>query len=833
MSGRVAAIEALAENPDIIYVGAATGGVWKSKNGGTTFKPVFDDQPVSSIGAIAVFQKNPSIVWVGTGEGNPRNSSGVGNGVYKSIDAGDTWTHIGLNKTEKISRIRLHPENPEIAYAAALGTSWGENPERGVFKTTDGGKTWNNVLYIDDKTGCADLVMDPKNPNKLFAAMWEHRRDPWFFKSGGPGSGLYVTYDGGENWKKIYSEEGLPEGELGRIGLAISNSDPDVVYALVEAKKSALCRSDDGGKTWKTVNSGRNVNPRPFYYCDIRVDPRNENRVYQLASRLSVSNDGGRSFSNMTPSTPLYPGFKVHTDHHALWIDPNNGQLLINGNDGGVAISRDRGKNWLVIKNLPLAQYYHINVDMEVPFNVYGGLQDNDAWIGPSDVWEEGGIRNCHWNVLIIGDGFYTENDPTVPNVGYTTSQGGNLIRFNIATGEYKGIKPAPRDSVKLRFNWNAAFAMDPYDPNTIYYGSQYIHKSIDRGDTWTVISPDLTTNDPEKQKQQKSGGLTIDVTAAENHTTILSIAPSPVERNVIWAGTDDGNIQLTRDGGATWNNLTDRIDRNLPDGIWCPHIEASKFEAGAAYVVFDDHRRNNWKTYIYKTDDYGRNWKDLSENDEYKDVSGNLIGFVHVIEEDPVNRDILYLGTEFGLFISLDGGKGWMKWTHGIPTAPVRDIIVHPRDHDLVIGTHGRAVYVLDDVRPLREISGDILEEPLHLFDLPDAYLHRLKRPRETYFPGDDAFLGEPKPFGAMITFSLKIEDQQDENAQGEEKLEKNKNEVFIEISDANGELVRKFKTKGKDGLNRVNWNLRRDGVLSPGAEPPKDGILPGGIQV
>ncbi|MEK6756739.1 MAG: hypothetical protein AABZ02_11360, partial [Bacteroidota bacterium] len=607
MSGRIGGIDAVASNPDIIFVGAATGGVWKSTSGGITWKPVFDDQPVAAVGAVAIFQPNPSIVWAGTGEGNPRNSASVGNGVYKSLDGGSSWTHMGLDRTERIHRILLHPTDPNTAYAAAMGQMWGENADRGVFKTTDGGKTWKKVLNVNEKVGCADLVMDPSNPNKLFAAMWEYQRWPWFFKSGGPGSGLYVTYDGGENWKRISEDDGLPKGELGRIGVAIARSNPDVVYAMVEAKRNALYRSEDGGRSWKMVNDSRNVNPRPFYYADIRVDPQNENRVYSLHSNLTVSTDGGKSFTNITP------GSRVHSDHHALWIHPADGSFLIDGNDGGVAISYDRGKTWRFVENLPLAQYYHINVDMEIPYNVYGGMQDNGSWRGPSDVWENGGIRNWHWNEVGFGDGFATLVDPSDPSYGYAMSQGGFLIRFNWKTGERKDIRPWGPDGMKLRFNWNAGIASDPFNPKTIYYGSQFLHKSTDRGDSWTIISPDLTSNDPTKQKQDESGGLTKDVTGAENYTTIMVIAPSPVQQGVIWVGTDDGNVQVTQDGGKTWTNGGDRIP-DVPKNTWVPHIEVSKFDAGAAYGVFEDHRRSNWKTYLYKSENFGKNWTRLTK---------------------------------------------------------------------------------------------------------------------------------------------------------------------------------------------------------------------------
>ena len=845
MSGRIGDIEAVVSNPNIIYVGAATGGVWKSTNGGITWQPIFDDQPASSIGAVSVFQANPSIVWVGTGEGNPRNSVGVGNGIYKSINGGDSWKFLGLEKTEKIHRVVLHPINPDIAYIAALGTTWGENPERGVFKTIDGGKTWQRILFVDEKTGCADLVMDPTNPNKMFAAMWEHRRWPWFFKSGGPGSGLYVTYDAGENWKRITEQDGLPPGELGRIGVAISQSHPDVVYALVEARKSALCRSNDGGKNWTIVNQSHNINPRPFYYADIRVDPHNENRVYSLHTNLAVSEDGGRTFDRIRS--------RIHSDHHALWIHPENGNFMIDGNDGGVAISYDRGQTWRFVDNLPLAQYYHINIDMEIPYNVYGGMQDNGSWRGPSDVWESGGIRNFHWEEVGFGDGFATLSDPNDSNIGYSMSQGGYLKRFNRITGERKDIRPpAAPDNIELRFNWNAAIAIDPFDPQTVYYGSQFVHKSTDRGDSWQIISPDLTTNDPEKQKQSESGGLTYDVTSAENHCTILTIAPSPVQSGVIWVGTDDGNIQLTKNGGATWENVSKTIP-DLPDHTWCPHIEPCKFDAGTAYAVFDDHRRSNWTTYIYKTENFGRKWVSLAKHDptaNKKKNSAEQWGFVHAIEQDPVNKNLLYLGTEFGLFISFDDGKNWMKWMHGVPTAPVRALVVHPREHDLVIGTHGRAAFILDDVRPLRTVSNKLFEKPLHLFEIPSTYQHPIKAATGYHFPADAMFSGESKPYGAMISYhiippekdkqkittdDLKTEDQSPDVAEKREE-----NSVSIQILDSTNQVIRRFDGPAKKGINRVFWDLRLDGLQlpsvtgrAPGYSPPGPEVLPGRYQV
>lgn len=845
MSGRIAAIEAVASNPDIVYVGAATGGVWKSVNGGLTWEPIFDDQPVHSIGAIAVFQASPDIVWVGTGEDNTRNSVSVGNGVYRSLDGGRSWTHLGLERTERISRILLHPSNPEVAYVGALGRLWGENPERGVFKTEDGGKTWRKILYVDERTGAADMEMDPRNPNKIIVAMWEFRRWPWFFRSGGPGSGLYITVDGGRNWRKLTPEDGLPEGELGRIGLAIAPSDPNIVYAFIEAKENAVYRSEDGGFTWKKVGTGENIGNRPFYYADLQVDPADPNRVYSLWSRVSVSTDGGATFEVVT-------GRGVHPDHHAMWIDPNDPTHIYEGNDGGVYVSRDRGETWGFVSNLPLAQFYHISVDMATPYHVYGGMQDNGSWRGPSSVWENGGIRNHHWEEVGFGDGFATLPDPNDPLVGYAMSQEGFLMRWDLRTGERKDIRPAHPEGVKLRFNWDAAIAVDPFDPNTVYYGSQFVHKSTDRGESWTIISPDLTTNNPEWQRQAESGGLTPDVTGAENYTTIVTIAPSPVERGVIWVGTDDGRVHVTRDGGASWTSV-ERNVKGVPENTWVSHIEPSKFDPATAFVLFDNHRRSDWTPYVYVTHDYGRKWRSLATDD--------LRGYALVLEQDPVKEDLLFLGTEFGLYVSLDGGKRWMRWTHGLPTASVMGLVVHPREHDLVIGTHGRAAYILDDIRPLRAITPATMAEPLHLFEIPDAQQYRVKQTGESRFPGDGEFRGRNRPYGALITYSLNVEglphpDEEVERARaaarreaGEKREEREPRggpagerggrerekgpQVTIEITDADGNVIRTFKGPAKLGVNRAVWDLRYDGFKRPPREEASFFFQPRGPEV
>jgi photosystem II stability/assembly factor-like uncharacterized protein len=743
MSGRVTAIEGVAADPRTLYAGAASGGVWKSLNGGLSWEPIFDDQPVASIGAIAVFQKSPEVVWVGTGEGNVRNSASVGNGVYRSLDGGKTWTHLGLDATERIARIVLHPTDPDVAWVAALGREWGENPERGVFQTEDGGKTWKKVLYVDAKTGAADLVIDPANPRKLLAAMWQYRRWPWRLESGGPGSGLYASYDGGRTWKRRTEDDGLPKGELGRINLAMSRSNPEIVYASVEAGKSALLRSGDGGRTWTTVNQTPNIAPRPFYFAELKVDPQWPNRLYSLGFAIKVSDDSGKTFSEL----PASAGFKIHGDFHAMWIDPNDPRHFLVGDDGGMGVSFDRGRTAAFIADLPLAQYYHVAVDMETPYNIYGGLQDNGSWRGPSATWDQGGIPNAAWSLVGGGDGFGTLPDPRDPSVGYSMAQNGYLTRWDLKTGELKDARPAPPEGVKLRFNWNAGIAQDPFEPGTVYYGSQFLHKSTDNGRTWTTISPDLTTNNAAWQKDSESGGLTPDASGAEAYTTILAIAPSPLTRGVIWVGTDDGRVQLTRDGGKSWTSVEGNV-RGAPSHSWVAEIRASRFDAGTAFVVFDDHRRSNWTPYVYRTDDFGKTWKSLATKE--------IRGYALAIEQDPVDKRLLFLGTEFGLWISGDGGAHWLRYKYGLPTVPVMGLVVHPRDRDLVIATHGRALYVVDDIRPLAGLDAATLAEPLHLFPIAPAQQHWQRFTSSGFGQGAGHFQGENRPYGALITFSL-----------------------------------------------------------------------------
>lgn len=853
MSGRVTSIDAVHSNPDVIYVGTASGGLWKSTDGGIAFEPIFDDQPVTSIGAVGIDQSNPDVIWVGSGEGNPRNSQASGNGVYKSLDGGHTWTHLGLDDSRNIHRILIHPDNPDVVYVGAQGPAWGETEQRGLFKTTDGGQTWDKILYANERSGIGDLVMDPENPDKLIAAMWEFRRWPWFFKSGGEGSGLYVTFDGGKTWTKRTDKNGLPKGELGRIGLTVARSNPDVVYAIVESKDNALYRSDDGGLNFHKTRGQGNYGNRPFYYFDIYADPANENRLYSIHSRVTVTEDGGETWKSLI-------GNDVHPDHHAWWIHPDNPNLIMEGNDGGMAISRDRGETWRFVENLPLAQFYHVRVDMETPYRICGGLQDNGSWCGPSQVWRAGGIRNAYWEEVAFGDGFDVMIHPADPNVGYAMSQGGNLRRFELVTGYQKNVKPIHPDNVPLRFNWNAGIAQDPFDANTIYYGSQFVHKSTDQGDSWEVISPDLTTNDPEKQKQLDSGGLTYDVTGAENFTTIITIEPSPVQQGVLWAGTDDGNVQVTRDGGQTWANVVGNVD-GVPAGTWAPQIRASKHDAAEAFVVFDDHRRNNWEPYVYRTRDFGQTWQRLADGDD-------VWGYALSVEQDPVASNLLFLGTEFGLYLSIDDGATWTRFTNGYPTASTMDLVIHPRDHDLVIGTFGRALYVLDDIRPLRALAqdgADLLDAPLAVFDAPDAYQAVYRQAAGTRFAADAMYAGENRPEGAMLTYVVNPEERpaiaaagtngegtngtHDEEMAAEARPARAANggpndKVKIEILDSDGAVIRTLEGPAEPGINRTYWRMRRKGIRFGGGfgsggggggqqnrnvEPPGASVLPG----
>lgn len=751
MSGRVTAIDAVHSNPDIMYVGTASGGLWKSTSGGIKWTPIFDKELTSSIGSVAIQQSNPSVIWVGTGEGNPRNSLNGGFGIYKSLDAGRSWTSMGLEKTRHIHRVVIDTTNPNIVYVAAIGSPWGEHSERGVYKTTNGGETWEKILFANNKTGAADLVMDPTNPNKLIATLWEHKREPWFFNSGGEGSGLHITHDGGKTWKKMTEKEGFPKGNLGRIGVAIARNKPNIVYALVEAKKNALYKSEDGGFNWKKINDKSDIGNRPFYYSEIYVDPQNENRVYSVFTYINVSEDGGKNFKQLMPAYGVSNG--VHPDHHAWWIHPENGNFMIDGNDGGMNITKDGGKSWRFIGNMPVAQFYHINVDNEFPYNVYGGMQDNGSWRGPAYVWKAQGIRNSYWQEISFGDGFDVIPDRDDSRYGWTMSQQGYVSRYDWQTGNNYGVQPTHPDAeVLLRFNWNSAINIDPFNNNTVYFGSQFVHKSNDKGDTWSIISPDLTTNDPEKQKQRDSGGITIDATGAENHCTILVIEPSPLEQDMLWVGTDDGRVHVTQNGGNSWNDVSKNL-KGLPTGSWIVQIKASNKNEGEALLVANDYRRFNYEPYAYRTKNYGKSWERIVDANDVKSYTLSII-------EDLEEPNLMFLGTDDGLYISTNAGEQWTKWTQGFPTVPVKDLVIHPREHDLVIGTFGRAAWVLDDLRPLRAIAkNEIANKKLELFTPPTAYQAAYQQASGSRFGGDAMYSGDNRGSGAQFKYYVKVE--------------------------------------------------------------------------
>jgi photosystem II stability/assembly factor-like uncharacterized protein len=819
MSGRVTCIDVIENQTNTIFIGTASGGVWKSNSGGTTWIPISDSMATLNIGAIAIQQSNPSVIWVGTGEGNPRNSQNSGRGVYRTLDGGRNWELMGLEDTRNIHRVIIHPDEPNTIWVGAQGPQWGDNENRGVYKTTDGGKTWDLVLKGSNDVGIGDLVIDPNNPNKLIANMWQFRRNPWFFKSGGEKGGLYITVDGGETWKKQSKEDGLPEGELGRIGISFAPSDPSRVYALIEATKNELYRSDDGGHSWYKISSDKNAGNRPFYYSDIFVDPQNENRIYSLWSRVSMSEDGGKTWKI------IIPYYNVHPDNHAFWIDPNNPDYVIVGNDGGLAISRDRARTWRFIENLPLAQFYHINIDNEIPYNVYGGMQDNGSYRGPAYIWASGGIRNSYFEMLSFGDGFDVSPDPdNAARYGYSMSQRGYVVQYDLLTGYSKDVRPSPADTIPLRFNWNAPIAQDNFDNNTIYFGSQFVHKSTDKGDSWDIISPDLTTNDTSKQHQDKSGGLTFDVTGAEIYTTLTTINPSKLDKNVIWVGSDDGRLSLTKDGGKSWTYLESKLPE-MPEGAWIPQIHPSNHNVNEAFVVVNDYRRNNWNPFLYYTNDAGKSWKRIANSTDFP-------GYCLSVIQDPVSPNLIFVGTENGLYVSFDKGENWNHWTHGYPNVSTMDMKIQERERDLVLGTFGRAIYILDDISALRDLANSSMDnwekEKLKLFEIPDAYQAQYSSPPGVLFSANATFKGQNRSSSARLKVYYNQETEEGE----EEKKAKGKLRVF----NSNGDTIRTMKVELADGINNLSWGLSAKRNRFANEKKPKEGeeyggrpILPG----
>jgi len=799
MSGRVAAVAAVHEGQRLtIYVGAASGGVWKSVNGGTTYKPVFDKQDVQSIGAITIDPTNPKVVWVGTGEVWTRNSVSVGDGIYKSTDGGDNWTHLGLQNSERIARILVDPTAPNTVYACVPGKLWSDSWDRGVYKTTDGGQTWTQVLKGGNaSTGCSMMSMDPQHPQTVYAGMWDFRRKGWTFRSGGDSaqapsaSGLFKSSDGGATWTELdeHSAQGLPPKPWGRVAVTVAPSKPDVVYALIEAVPplNALYRSDDGGRTWQMRDRSQLMIWRPLYFANLIVDPTNENRLYKPDLGLIVSNNGGASFSDISGGT--------HGDHHDVWVDPQNPDHLITGDDGGIWYSYDAGNKWWKGDNLPISQFYHVSVDNDRPYHVYGGLQDNSDWIGTSSF--PGGIANAQWENIYGGDGFWTWVDTSDPDYIYTEAQGGSIGRVNRRTHETRSIQPLqPYGEPKLRWNWNTPISVSPTRRGVVYIGAQFLFRSRDHGQTWQKISPDLTTNDTTKQQQEKSGGVTVDNSSAETYTTIYAVAESPQNPNVIWVGTDDGNLQLTRDGGKTWTNLVDNIE-GLPANSWVTSIEAGHFDAGTAYATFDRHTFGDLQPYAYKTTDYGRTWTPLIAAD------APVRGYAHVIKEDVVDRRLLFLGTEFGLYVSLDGGESWAHYKGGnLPDVAVRDLVIQPRDNDLVIATHGRGIWIVDDISPLRSLTPAALEKDV-------VFLQAM--PQQQRLPagggwsnGDATFVGPNPTDDAVITYY-----QRRRHIFGDMK---------IEVLDPAGQQAGTVPVSERRGISRVTWGER----LKPPPAPP-----------
>ena len=788
MGGRVADVEGVPGDANVVYVASASGGLWKTVNAGTTWKPIFERQGTISIGDIALAPGNPNVIWVGTGESNVRNSVSFGDGVYKSTDGGTTWQHMGLKESEHISAIVINPNNPDIVYVGALGHAFGPNDERGVFMTTDGGKTWTKTLFIDNEHGVSDLEIDPSNPNILYAGMWSFARKPWTHRSGSEKGGLYKSIDAGRTWKKLTN--GLPK-LIGRIGVRVAPSNSNVVYAMVEAKDGMLYRSDDQGEKFTMVSKNEQIVSRGFYYTRVRVHPTDENHVYAVASTLFTSVDGGKNFRSITGRT--------HIDYHAFWQDPKNPKRIWHGQDGGVAVSYDGGETWEAIYNMPLGQFYQIHADNRLPFyNIMGGLQDNGSWTGPSRTREPAGIMNDDWRMVSFGDGFYMVNNPDQPEEYLSESQGGNILLTDFRNREQQAVNPwgrgsggGPAEGQKYRFNWNSPIVLSPHDKLTVYFTGNVVFKSTDFGRTWEQISADLTTNDPAKLKDA-GGPVAVENTGAEYHATIISIAESPVAKGQIWVGTDDGNLQVTTDGGKNWTNLTRNVSgvgANSP----VSHVEPSRTSASVAYVAFDRHMLDDFRPYVFKTTDGGKSWTNISGNLPAK-------AYVQIVREDPKNTNLLYAGTELGLFVSYNGGQQWIPLNlKNLPNVSIHDILIHPRENDLILATHGRSIWIFDDATPIQQLNQQLLEKDLHLFPVRPGLRFASRFTR--YGIGDKQFTGPNPPIGALITYYLK------------EKPD-DKTTFKVEVFDRDGKLIQNIEKPAKEkGLNRITWNLRLGG--------------------
>ena len=822
MGGRVADLAVVESDPRIFYVGVATGGVWKTGNAGITFTHVFKDEETASVGDVTVAPSNPNVVWVGTGEPQNRQSSPWGNGVYRSTDAGRTWTHLGLADTHHISRIQVHPRDPDVAYVAAMGHLWGANPERGVYRTTDGGDSWEQVLFIDDHTGAIDLAMDPADPRTLFVAMYQRQRRAWGYNGGGPGSGIYRTTDGGDSWTELTA--GLPEGDKGRIGLDIYRGDGNIVFAMVEAdarvpgqgfgggggggrdQQNGVYRSTDRGESWEQVST---TNNRPMYYSQIRVDPNDPERLYLGGSSLYRSSDGGRNFTSDAAAD-------VHSDHHALWIDPADSHHLILGGDGGVSVSWDRSDNWYQLRNLPIGQFYEIGVDMRDPYHACGGLQDNGSWCAPSDTWSNQGIRTRDWYNVGSGDGFFTVMHPSNPELMFAESQGGNITRVNLATGERARIRPLPRpdddddEERDLRWNWDSPVLLSAHDDQVVYAGSNILFRSADLGQSWDEISPDLTYaidrdtlmlmgvagGDPQMSRND----------GQSSYGNLTAIAESPHDPAVLYAGSDDGRLHVTRDGGANWTDLTGNVG-GLPAHTYVTRIVASRAAAGSVFAVFDGHRSDDFAPYVYASTDHGDSWEPITD--------GLPATSMNALAQHPRAHNLLFAGSEVGIHFSIDGGANWHPLRNGLPTVPVDDIVVHPRDNDLVIGTHGLGIWIMDDIAPLEGLSSEVMAASAHLFPVRRATSYNQYRP-QGWTPG---IYAAPNPqAGARIRYHLGSA----------------MDSVGITITDGAGTVVRELKGGGDAGLNEIIWDLRlaADGADGEAMDPgPR--VLPGSYGV
>ena len=777
MGGRITVIEGVNSEPRTLYVGAAGGGVWKSSNSGASFRSVFDKY-CQSIGSLAIDQQNPKTVYVGTGESNMRNTVSIGDGLYKTIDGGDNWTKIGgLDSTEHISKIIIDPKNSNILYVASPGPLWSDSKHRGLYKSTDGGKTFEKILYINETTGVADLAVDPVNTNIIYATAWEFRRKPYAFNSGGKNSGIFKSLDGGKTWKELTN--GLPAKPIGRAAIALAPSAPNNLVAIVEAEKTGLFLSTDGGETWKKQGTTLNVESRPFYFSCLAVDPKDPKRVYRPGFLFSYSDDGGLSFADGSGN--------VHSDMHALWVNPNYTNQMYLGTDGGVYMSNDRGASWIMLSVLPVSQFYHVTYDYKEPYNVYGGLQDNQSWYAPSQ--SAGGIENGDWKNLGGGDGFWVQVDAVNPDVVYAESQGGEANHIDLKTGTAFSMKPqASKNEEKLRFNWNSPIVTGTKNKANLYMAAQYLYRSADQGKNWTKISPDLTTNNKSKQKQEESGGLSADNTSAENHCTIFTLAESSFDENIIWAGTDDGNLQYTTDGGKTWTNVAaNYAAAGIPAQTWVSSIEPSKFDKNTVYATFDNHMYGDMKTYIGKSTDMGKTWKRIT--------STEFTGFAHKIKEDLVNKELLFAGTEMGLFASLDGGANWFRMKNNVPwKAMVRDIQIQPVTNDLILATHGRGIMIVDNITPMRNMTKDASQKEVLIFEPKPINISMGK-----YYVGSsngDGYVGGNPSQEAPIQYYFK------------DRL--NTGIVTVEIYDKDGKLVQSMPGTKRKGINIVRWNMR-----------------------